>query len=490
MSGKKALRKLTPIPSALLIALLVNGLLVALIYKLQPAWLSHFEATELLGIGIGISMLTTGFTLWLLNQLFLEHPLKKMIALVQSAEQRDFLLRVPVRAHDTLGKLADSFNKMLERITTLDAFKLETERELIAAQHELKYKQVLEEKNRHLTLLYDISRTFSGSLDSDDLYQEILAIVGLMLDYDELVLMMPNEDEQNLQVVATYGIEEAEQLMGMVFDKGEGITGEAILTKKPIYVPDTGADSRYLHYKGHKPEDVSFYSVPILGPAGERVLGVLNVSRPASEPFRGQERETLQAVSHLIGMEITNARSFAAMKEQSVRDRLTRLYNRRHGEEALQREVKRASRFGRQFGALMIDIDHFKQYNDVNGHPQGDKALREFGSLLQTSLRDVDYVARWGGEEFLVILPNTDAIGTLNAANKICRNVRRHPFHKRSHQPLRHFSVSIGAATFPNDAQNADTLVECADQALYEAKETGRDRVVTASTSQRKQQTG
>lgn len=340
----------------------------------------------------------------------------------------------------------------------------------------------LEVKNRHLTLLYDISRALSGTLDSEDLYGEIAEIVGCMLDFDELVLMLYNDRSRKLRVVATYGIDDPGPLMGMAFDRGEGITGETIETKEAIYVPDTSKDKRYLYYKGLKPEDGALYSVPILNPEGERAIGVINVSRPTTQAFSQQERETLRAVSHLIGMHIVNARLFQEIKEQSVKDALTGLNNRRDSEEAVRREFNRAHRFERQFSVLIIDIDHFKKYNDRYGHPQGDVILKEFASLLASSLRDVDYVARWGGEEFLVILPNTDLEGAARAGDKICRNIRRHPFPKRSSQPKRHFTVSIGAACFPEHGQTVEDLIRAADKALYEAKGAGRDQVAVAET--------
>ena len=338
----------------------------------------------------------------------------------------------------------------------------------------------LEIKNRHLTLLYDISRALSGTLDSDDFYSEMAEIVGCMLDFDELVLMLYNDRSRKLRVVATYGIKDPGPLMGMAFDRGEGITGETIETKEAIYVPDTSKDKRYLYYKGLKPEDGALYSVPILNPEGDRAIGVINISRPTTQAFSQQERETLRAVSHLIGMQIVNARLFREVKEDAVKDALTELNNRRHGEDSIQREFNRAHRFERQFSILIIDIDHFKKYNDRYGHPQGDVILKEFAALMSSSLRDVDYIARWGGEEFLAILPNTEEAGAVQAAEKICRNVRRHPFPKRSSQPKRHFTVSIGVATYPEHGQSVDSLIEAADKALYEAKGAGRDQVAVA----------
>jgi diguanylate cyclase (GGDEF)-like protein len=350
---------------------------------------------------------------------------------------------------------------------------------------ETNYKTALENKNLHLTLLYDIARTLSEWVqteDVDDVYQEILAIVGCMLDYHELVLMIYEPQKQKLKVAATYGIENPEELINMEFSVGEGVTGVAIEKKKPIYVPNTRQDKRYLYYKGQKPEDVSFMSVPLLGASGDTLIGALNVSRPANEPFQQQERETVQAVSHLISVAITNAHLYRQLTELSVRDELTGLYNRRHGQETIHHEITRANRFHRSLSILMIDIDHFKRFNDLYGHPKGDVMLHEFSVLLEASLRDVDYITRWGGEEFLVILPNTDVSGALNVAEKLRHNVRQCTFAKLRIRPRPQFTVSIGVASFPDTAKNETDLILYADKALYEAKGTGRDRVVVAKT--------
>lgn len=391
-------------------------------------------------------------------------------------------------AGNTFGQLTARFNKLMGRIPLFDAFKLQVER--IIRQQEIQYNEALEDKNRQLSLLYDIARALSGFLDSDDIYQEVLGIVGCMSDYHESVLMLCDEKAKRLKVVATYGVDDHEKLMRLYFKMGEGITGEAIRKKEAIYIPNTAKEPRYLHYGDLKPEDVAFLSVPLLEPSGDTVIGAINVSRPVDQPFSSQERETVQAVAHLISFSITNARLYAQVKELSVRDKLTGLYNRRHGDETIAREIKRASRFNRDLTLLMIDIDHFKNYNDRYGHPEGDRVLQMFASIIKSSIRDVDYVARWGGEEFVVLLPSTDLEGGYYVAEKIRRNIRKYPFPNRSTQPNRRFSVSVGLAVYPDCVSTQEDLISCADRALYEAKGSGRDRVITAQARQASKKVG
>lgn len=355
----------------------------------------------------------------------------------------------------------------------------------LVTRHLIKYQSALEDKNRQLTLLYDISRTLSGFMDSDDVYHEVLEIVGCMSDYHESVLMLYNDKTRKLKVVATYGVAEPDELMGMQFSLGEGVSGNTVFEKNPIYVPNTAEDSRYLRYKGRKTDDVALLSVPLFGPDGDTIVGVINVSRPVDQPFSSQEQETVQAVANVISFALTNAWLYSQVKELSIRDELTGLYNRRNGDETIAREIKRASRFNRNLTLLLIDIDRFKRFNDRYGHPEGDKVLQEFASLIENSVRDVDYVVRWGGEEFIILLPNTGLSGGLMVAEKIRRNVKEQLFPTN-----RHFSVSIGLAVYPDSVTNGDDLIACADKALYKAKGSGRDRVVVAEAKRMSKKAG
>lgn len=462
-----------------LISLVTAGI-QALVYFNKPAIFENWSYPVIFAVGAIVAACLTGLTLLFLSRHLVDRPLQDMISEIQHAEEKDYLIRIPFRSKNVIGELTTAFNTLMERITTLNAFKMETERELISAQQEIKYKGELEKKNRQLTLLHDIARALSQTMDPEDLYQWVLTIVGCMLDYNELVLMLYNVSTKKLKVTATYGISNPEEIIGMEFAVGEGVTGAAIQQKKPIYIPNTKRDNRYLYYKGQKPEDVSLLTVPLIGPSGDNVIGALNVSRPADESFQKQERETLQAVSHLISVAITNAHLYRRLKELSVRDDMTGLYNRRFGQETVRREITRANRFNRTLSILMIDIDRFKKFNDNYGHPKGDVVLQEFAELLLGSLRDVDYVTRWGGEEFLIILPSTDISGALNVAEKIRLTIKRHNFSRLDIQSKVHFTVSIGVANFPDNAEDDDNLVLYADEALYEAKRKGRDRVVVA----------
>lgn len=161
----------------------------------------------------------------------------------------------------------------------------------------------------------------------------------------------------------------------------------------------------------------------------------------------------------------------------AVTDGLTGLFNRRRFEEVLDLEVRRAQRMGTSLSLLMMDVDHFKIYNDTHGHPAGDEVLRTLARLVRERVRATDIACRYGGEEFVVILPGTSRTDALILANDLRLIVEAHPFEHEEAQPEGRLTISIGVATYPADATDEVALVRAADQALYRAKQNGRNRV-------------
>ncbi|HUU42678.1 MAG TPA: diguanylate cyclase [Planctomycetota bacterium] len=172
------------------------------------------------------------------------------------------------------------------------------------------------------------------------------------------------------------------------------------------------------------------------------------------------------------------AREADFYKELSRTDGLTQLYNHKFFHQLLTTEVSRAQRYGGQVSLVMLDVDHFKKYNDSNGHPMGDAALQKVAWVLSETSRDVDSVARYGGEEFAVILPETPKAGALELAERLRRRIEEAGFEKVDVMPDGKFTISLGVACFPTDASSKPELIEKADQALYLAKTSGRNRVV------------
>jgi len=166
------------------------------------------------------------------------------------------------------------------------------------------------------------------------------------------------------------------------------------------------------------------------------------------------------------------------LQELAITDGLTGLYNYRYFRERLLNEVARAERHGLNLSVVMMDIDFFKHYNDTHGHPAGDEVLRVIGEILRRNVRKIDVAARYGGEEFALILVETSGPNARLVADKLRKLVENYPFPHREEQPNGRLTISAGVATYPEDGGSAEELIAAADQYLYEAKKTGRNRVI------------
>jgi diguanylate cyclase (GGDEF)-like protein len=179
-------------------------------------------------------------------------------------------------------------------------------------------------------------------------------------------------------------------------------------------------------------------------------------------------------------MELANE----TLMELAVRDGLTGLFNLRHFRHILNEELSRAERYSRQLCLVMLDVDHFKNYNDTHGHPAGDEVLKTLAGILNKRLRDVDRSARYGGEEFLVLLPETDLEKGRTVAEDLRVQMEEYPFRGGESQPSGKVTISLGVAAFPQDGPDVDTLIKVADDALYRAKNSGRNRVVCTAEAE------
>jgi diguanylate cyclase (GGDEF)-like protein len=217
----------------------------------------------------------------------------------------------------------------------------------------------------------------------------------------------------------------------------------------------------------------AWMGAPMLGDAEES--GVLTVMR--EKPFDADERELLSIIARHTATALSNLVTFQEVESLSVTDDLTRVYNYRFLKAALQREVERASRYGQVFSILMIDVDHLKKFNEVNGHLRGSELLRQLAAILSDRSRAIDLVAKYGGDEFLIILPQTTTGGAENMGWRICKAVEEACF---SHAAPGQITISTGVSSFPHHGATVQSLLAAADQALFEAKAKGRNCVVAA----------
>jgi diguanylate cyclase (GGDEF)-like protein len=171
-----------------------------------------------------------------------------------------------------------------------------------------------------------------------------------------------------------------------------------------------------------------------------------------------------------------NLEEIGRLEKLSITDPVTGLTNHRYFQERIRQEAERASRHGRVFSLIMADVDNFKKFNDRYGHPEGDRALAQIARLLKTATRTADSISRYGGEEFAVILPETEKPGAAEVAERIREGLENAPVGGHKNNPHM-VTVSLGVSTFPHDGKDVEQIIRAADQALYQAKEKGRNRV-------------
>lgn len=228
--------------------------------------------------------------------------------------------------------------------------------------------------------------------------------------------------------------------------------------------------------------DAPFSCIPVFENARAVVLFCAAAHDIEAMDHRG--RIVLTAVASELVVGVENSRLYRLTRHMAITDELTSLYNYRYLQQRLDEEIGRARRYGSYLSLLMIDADDFKSYNDAQGHVAGDVALGALAKVLGSTVREIDIVARYGGEEFSIVLPQTDAAGAFVVAEKVREAVRIHKFPDAEGHPCCALTVSIGLATFPTHAHDKDQLLRAADDALYRAKNGGKNRVRTPQPRQ------
>ena len=275
----------------------------------------------------------------------------------------------------------------------------------------------------------------------------------------------------------------SQTLLAPVGSWGKPIAGESVFAPDDCWAlrrgrayPEEGALAPFICKHLDANEDVrNHLCVPLL--AQGTMLGTLLVT--ADDAIGRETRDSAIAAAEQISLAIANLKLQDTLRTQSLRDPLTGLFNRRYLEVSLLRDLARAVRRSQPLAVLMIDIDHFKRFNDGHGHDAGDALLAAFGELLISLVRSEDVACRYGGEEFTIVLQETDAALALDRAEEIRRAVHTLKVEHRR-QPLGAVTVSIGIASYPQHGDTDDQLLRRADRALYVAKNAGRDQVCVA----------
>ena len=330
-----------------------------------------------------------------------------------------------------------------------------------------------------MNLALNLSPTFQ---DPDTLYESIVEVSSKMLDAEKVSLMLPEEDGTELFIKAVRGINKliAKNIRVKV---GEGIAGKVYQESKPLMVSDIEKNLFTKTRPNYKTN--SFVSIPLR--IGDETIGVLNLSdKMSGEVFSQADMEFLRYFVSYASLAIKGAHYYSIseqMRTLSITDSLTGIFNRRYFDDRLFEELQRAIRYDSVFSLAIFDIDDFKLFNDTEGHVAGDEVLKAIADISRESLRSIDILARFGGEEFAIIMPRTERDESFLVAERVRKNIAELMPFRWKNFPREKITVSIGIATFTAEVKDAKTLIKNADRALYGAKVKGKDRTVVGGTT-------
>ncbi|HYY81655.1 MAG TPA: diguanylate cyclase, partial [Actinomycetes bacterium] len=382
-------------------------------------------------------------------------PLGELAEQARAITRGDFARQPPaVRSGGEVGELARAFDSMRVELGQYLAALRASRDELARSMSRL---------GDTLTSTHDLPKLLAVILEAAVQARRARAGSLLLLGQDRTVL--------HRQAVCGLAEDEVDEHIPV----GLGVAGSVAATGRPVVLASLADGGG----RAAEPPAATQVSVPLL--IQGRILGVLSLyDHEGGTPFTLEDAAALTAFAVQAAVAIENVELHAEAERLSVTDPLTGTWNYRYFERRFEQEIERSRRFGRVLALLMIDLDHFKAINDRHGHQRGDDVLMEFAGRVTASVRDIDTFARHGGEEFVLILPETSLEGGLAVAEKLRRLTRGAPFAARQDDPGLALTISIGVASFPQHATAPQELLRAADDALYEAKMQGRDRVVAA----------
>jgi len=403
--------------------------------ELQSIWQEEREEIQSAGIKMFVPLMNEG----------------KIVAIVAISEKRD-------------GRLYTVEDiDLLESITTQ-----------VAASMQKEYsRERLKEQDRETALLNRLTSIITSSMSIQMIFEGFAQELKKAADIDWATIAVVDGNELCFMVLSS--------TIGSAWQPGERIPLEGTATevvcrdRQAVYESDLKRDHRFSTWQSHLQQGILSVVYLPLNVTDRTIGSLILASRKPNAYSRGQI-ELLEKVALQIAPSIENAQLYARLEQRSRSDELTGLFNRRYFEERLREELSRHSRYGDVFSIFMIDLDDFKAYNDVYGHPAGDVLLSQIGRIVRNSIRNVDQAFRYGGDEFVVILPQTARDSAYVVAERVRRQIAEEMQEKATN-----VTCSIGLASYPADGVVTNELVDVADTALYHAKRTGGNRILLSS---------
>ncbi len=346
-------------------------------------------------------------------------------------------------------------------------------------QHAKSLGNLLEKKLNEIYTLYHISRTISSELDLQEMLRQTTSIIKKSIPFDRVSIYLLNENGKTLDLYFFSGLDVRQKV---TLQPGQGIPGKIAENGEHVHIHDLSVFHEtfddFLHFQDEEKRSGSYIGIALK--ARNAVIGVIGMDSAVKFGLTVDDMDSMAVISHQISAGIEKTHLFEKIQLLSQIDGLTKLYNHRIFQEKLQQEIVRRNRTLKPLSLIMLDIDHFKAFNDAFGHQEGDVVLQELAEIIksQTRYNTIDICCRYGGEEFAVIMPELEMHHAVKVAERLRKAVESYDFKIKAMNPDIKVTVSLGVAGITADADiGPEELVKKADEALYLSKNSGRNRV-------------
>jgi diguanylate cyclase (GGDEF)-like protein len=339
------------------------------------------------------------------------------------------------------------------------------------------------ESTSEVSVFHELGKALTSSLQLDQVLRTIMDKINEVLRPDTWSLLLMDVDKHELYFQIATG-KGAESLKDVRIKVGQGLAGWVAQTGKAVVVPDTSKDARFFGQVDAKTkmETQSIVAVPVR--FREQCLGVIElINSIGPEGFSDRDMALLEALADYAAIAIENARHVQRIHELTITDDCTSLYNARHLNFMLDTEIYRSHRYAFEFSLIFIDLDHFKMVNDTHGHLMGSKLLAEIGQAIKDKCRLIDLAFRYGGDEFVVLLPQTSKENAMGVARRLHKLIREAVWLQDTGINA-HVTASVGVAAYPSDSRTKAELLHLADEAMYVVKNTTRDSVAACGATE------
>lgn len=375
-------------------------------------------------------------------------PVRRLVYSTEKIALGDLDVQVSATSDDEIGELAEKFDVMRRNLRD--------------------YQNHLKKKITELQTLYQVGTIVSSELEYSLLLRTILDTVIDVMAAEKGSIMIYDDKTNLLKIAMAKGLHK-DVIRKTVLASGESVAGHVFQTQQPMMVLDTLKDDHFVKLKRKNITPGTMLSVPLV--SKDRALGVMNISKSMPYSFNDYDLSLFHAIANICATAMDNARLY----KMAITDEMTGLYVRRFFYQNVHQLMTKSEE---PFALIMLDIDHFKNFNDTYGHQCGDNVLIQVARTIARSVRDCDIPCRLGGEEFAIICPGQNSQEAETPSNRLRDLISQTPL-KLDTNDNTNITVSIGIASYPTDAGNIEDLYEAADKALYYSKQNGRNLVTT-----------